>query len=207
MSCADVDMVHIYYVTQWRREKRKRSFSLSVSALSRVDYSGRGYMDVFAVLSGSPHSLVTGSCQHFWRKLRRFVRAGSIVRILSHLVLNKVKHYFMESCCIKHGIMGPFTTPRSLRHVSYFSSCFSETAKFRSYVSLWVCRYWCYRCVRQCLRECCASPLLCGPHWWKRRLAGKHRFHRPGGGCGCGVAGGGRSWRTPSAKHKYVDIR
>lgn len=50
------------------------------------------------------------------------------------------------------------------------------------------------------------SPLLCGPHWWKHTLAGKHRFHRPGGGCGCEAAGGEQSWRTPSVRHRKVDI-
>lgn len=47
-------------------------------------------------------------------------------------------------------------------------------------------------------------PPLCAPHRWRCTWAGRHQCHRPGGGCGCRAAGGGQSWHTPSAKHRYT---
>lgn len=62
-----------------------------------------------AVLSCSPRTLqiIDGSCQHFWPEIRRFVREESIGRIFIwiYLVLSILKHYWMESWCIKLGIM------------------------------------------------------------------------------------------------------
>lgn len=51
---------------------------------------------------------------------------------------------------------------------------------------------------------CPGLPLLCVPHWWRHTWAGRHRCHRPGGGCGCMAAAGEQSWHTPSAKHRCI---
>lgn len=73
-------------------------------ASAKLKRHGSTYM--VAVLSDSPRTLqiIVGSCQHFWPEIRSLVREESIRRIfiLSHLVLNKAKHYWMESWCVVH---------------------------------------------------------------------------------------------------------
>lgn len=163
-------------------------------ASAKLKRHGTTYM--VAVLSCSPHTLqiIDGCCQHFWPEIRRFVRGESIGRIFiwSYLVFNKMKHYWMES--LVHQAWNLISQVGFQRQPSFVLLYLGGCPFIHLSGSLRVLR-----------RD--ASPLLCGPRWWTRTLAGKHRFHRPGGGCGCGAAGGGQSWRTPSAKHRWTFIK